>query len=476
MTPGAARILTSALGAIVVVAVLLLPAASATPVGLAPSAASATTSVQEWGYGGSRWANTSGLTVNGSLYDIHAFLGVQVVVREVNTSATTFELTANRTMVLDYFALYCRPSCGTSTSTTANISVRMWEVAHVADNFSTAGTVVGPSGPVPAIALLNSSVSDAENLTAVGSVVIPIHNGGTLQGSTDLTVHSHAAASVVLTPGLGIVPENLSATSSWTSASAFAAQGDWSWGLDYSHVPLLGAAVHTAANDSGAVAQSGNLTLSGTDLGSISLRGGLTASAVRISIAGPFAFRDGLVLVPTSADLFGASGTLQQRSPAGQSASTSAVDFAAGGGSRLLLRASETTFAGTSAEPEDTDALQTMDAQSNTSASGSVQAEPETAATANTQSICMLSGTCTTTPPGGPQSPARLGGALVLAVAVVGLTVIVVGLVVARQPPRKDPPSPNAKLYPPGTVAPPAGRPAAPVPPTPAEDPLGHLW
>ncbi|MCI4326872.1 MAG: hypothetical protein L3K16_04465 [Thermoplasmata archaeon] len=475
MSARTARAVGAAFGAILVLAVLIIPAASATPVGVAPASTSAAAAVQEWGYGGSHWANSTGTISNDTTVAIHAYLGVQVVVREVNTSATTFELTANRTMVLDYFALYCHPSC-TNPGVSANISVRAWEVARGSDNFTTAGQVVGPNGPVAAIALVNSSVSASANLTesTAYNVSGPF---ATHRGTQYFSIHSSANAAVSLSPALGLVPENLSSTPNWAAVSAFAAQGEWSWGSVYAHVPLSGLPSHTSDSGSGAVNRSGNLTLTGTDLGPIGLRGGLAASAVRIAIVGPFAFRDGLILVPIGADLFGGGGTWQSEAPTGQSATTQAVDFAAAAGSRPLIRASETSFVGNSAEPVTTAGVVPMvAAEQSEYANGTLQAEPETSSQATSQSACMLAGTCATTSPGGPASHARLGGVVVLTIAVVGLTVVVVGLVMARQPPRKELPSPNSNLYPQGRIVPVAPPARTPVPPPEADDPLGHLW
>ena len=116
--------------ALAIAALFLVPASASA--GAAPTIASGSGGVQGWGYGGAHWTNASGNTsgLNGSAdYAIHAFFGVQVVLRQVNTSATTYELTANRTMVADVFAQYCRPSC-TNPTASANLTAKAWEVAH----------------------------------------------------------------------------------------------------------------------------------------------------------------------------------------------------------------------------------------------------------------------------------------------------------------------------------------------------------
>ncbi|HEV8049431.1 MAG TPA: hypothetical protein VGP88_02435, partial [Thermoplasmata archaeon] len=153
------------LGAAAVLAILVVPSvgAAAAPTDRFTSSASAADA--SWAYGGSRWINASGSSTDGQwTYSIHAFVGVQVVVREVNTSATTFELSANRTLVASVYAVLCHPDC-TNPTFSANLSRQAWDVASATDNFSTNGQVIGPSGPVPAVALLNASTSARANFT-----------------------------------------------------------------------------------------------------------------------------------------------------------------------------------------------------------------------------------------------------------------------------------------------------------------------
>jgi hypothetical protein len=210
-------------------------------------------------------------------------------------------------------------------------------------------------------------------------------------------------------------------------------------------------------------------------LGPVVLQGGLATTAIRLIVSGPFSVREGFILLPNGADLFDGRGGWLGQSSGEQSASTTALDYGAHGLGHTAIDASATSYSGSS---ENLDSASPVAAVGPSDATGSatLQAQPETVADANSQANCDLSDSCLSV---GGKSPAHagLGTAIVLGVAVVGLTVVVVGLVVARQPPRKDPPTPNANLYPPGAAArpPPPGRPAAPVPPA-NEDPLGHLW
>jgi hypothetical protein len=150
MAPGVLSILVATIGLVGILAGPATGVLAARPA--SPSAElTALASNQTWAYGGSEWANVSGSTnaLNGSgTYTIHAFFGVQVVLRITNTSSTTFELSANRTMLGAVFASYCRPSCASPVAT-GNLTLRAWEVSLASANFTTAGVVVGRMAPFP---------------------------------------------------------------------------------------------------------------------------------------------------------------------------------------------------------------------------------------------------------------------------------------------------------------------------------------
>jgi hypothetical protein len=324
---------------------------------------------------------------------------------------------------------------------------------------------------------MNSSAVSSAKLTETALIRI-LGPPATHSATWNLSVQSAARATIAFSPALGLLPNNLTATPNWTSKSAFTGSGSWTAGFSYVHVPIVGNPVTASHSASGSVAGSGNVTLVGTDVGPVVLRGGISTSAIRLAVLGPFAVREGFILVPTGADLFEGSGEWQGDSVGGTTAGTDAVDFAPATGGHPMIDAASTRYAGSSTSTANQGALMAGPSpMANPAAemgNGTVQAQPETAAQANAAAGCLLSGTCGT--PGSP-SPTRIaGGFIVLTIAVVGLTVAVVGLVVARQPPRKDPPTPYASLYPPGKSVPPPtpGRPPAPAPPT--DDPLGHLW
>ncbi|MFI5414859.1 MAG: hypothetical protein ACHQ16_04230, partial [Candidatus Lutacidiplasmatales archaeon] len=414
---------------------------------------------QTWAYGGSEWTNVTGTAnaANGSgTYSIHAFFGVQVILKETNTSATTFELTANRTMLGEVFASYCRPDC-LSPSATGNLTLRAWEVSLASANFTTAGVVLGPHGAVPALAISNSSAVSSAKLTESATIRL-LGPAATHAATWNLSVQSTAQAAIAFSPALGLIPNNLSATPNWSAKSTLTGSGAWSVGFAYAHVPFVGTPVTASHSASGSVAGSGNITLLGTDLGPVVLHGGISTTAIRLAVLGPFAVREGFILVPTGADLFEGSGDWQGDSVGGTTAGTDAVDFAAGTGGHPTIDASSTRYEANSTATASQGALMASGSNPMASAaegtgSKTVQAQPETAAQANAAAGCLRSGTCGTAGSEAPTGIAR--GFIVLTVAVVGLTVAVVGLVVARQPPRKDPPTAYATLYPPGKSMPP---------------------
>lgn len=456
------------LAVVLLIAVMIAPA-----VGNATASASPSSSTT-WAYGGDRWVNVSGTNANGTAtYTARAFIGVQVVLTQTNTSATTFLLTADRTMAGDVFVTYCQPSCSNPVNT-ASLTFRAWEVANASANFTTAGTVDGPNGPVAALALLDSSVRTTANVTEIGT----LNHSAPLRvysASRSLMVTATAHADLRFTPALGLLPANLSATPRWTASSAFAGSGQGSVAYQYTNTSFLGMSTPGHGSSNVSVDATGNVTVQGTVLGALALQGGLPTTAIRLVASGPFSIREGFILLPNGADLFDGSGSWLRQSIGMQSASTNAVDYGTSSSPHSAIEASATAYAGSSQDPNSASPV-AMASPADTTGSTTLQAQPETAADAGSQASCYVASSCI---PGNGPSPvhAGLGGAIILTVAVVGLTVVVVGLVVARQPPRKDPPSPLANLYPTGAAASPRppGRSPAPVPPA-AEDPLGHLW
>jgi hypothetical protein len=468
MTRGIGRTLEIALAVVTLVGILLTPSLGA------GSASPATSATSTWAYGGNRWANISGTAPGGNgSFALREFLGVQVVLTQTNTSATTFELTANRTIVGQVSATYCRPNCQSPTES-AFLTVRAWEVVDATANFTTTSSVVGPHGPVPAVGIVNSSVRSSANVTERGVVNVSGPLGGH-SASLFLGVHASVHAALQFTPALGLVPTNLSATPTWSAASSYTGSGAGAIAYRFVHTTFAGVTT-TAGNSTRFSANaSGHVSVQGSTLDPVLLDGGIDSTAIRLSVSGPFAAREGFMLLPSGADVFGGHGDWESQSAGGQTASTDAVDYQGSARSHVGIVASTTVFAGTANEVTSASPV-AIGGPAASSGTTTLQAQPETAAQATGQGACLLSSTCGSSG-GKAGSHTAFGPAIIVGVAVVGLIAVVVGLVVARQPPRQDPPSPNANLYPQGAAVapPPPGLPPAPARPEP-DDPLGHLW
>ena len=215
--------------------------------------------------------------------------------------------------------------------------------------------------------------------------------------------------------------------------------------------------------------------------------GGIGAfPAIRLAVAGPFTIREGIILVPEAADLFGP--LTQPWSSSQASAATvalSSIDFKPYYGGHLGLIASARTFTLSSENPANVTgqtenstgelADVTSPMSSNPVTSTTLQGQPETVVSAQTSSQCLLTGLCSSSAGAHVLFAAAIAGVVVL--GAVGLIAVVV-IADRRRIPSSS--NPNAQLYPPVAFAPAVGaRPAGPRTPTePAieEDPLDNLW
>ncbi|MCI4360331.1 MAG: hypothetical protein L3J91_01370, partial [Thermoplasmata archaeon] len=87
-----------------------------------------------------------------------------MVFTETNTSATTVELEAQRTMVGNYYASICAPSC-TAPTTSGNLSITAWEKDTGFANLTTTATVDESGMATPAIGLSNATALAAGNIS-----------------------------------------------------------------------------------------------------------------------------------------------------------------------------------------------------------------------------------------------------------------------------------------------------------------------
>jgi hypothetical protein len=454
------------------------------PVGLtaASPAPAATASQTVWAYGAVRTLDFSGVAHNGWEYSGSATYGFSVVLNQTNTSATTFELTVNRTMGALFQVQYCYPSCH-SPRYFGNLSDHVYETVSATANFTTQGAVDELGAEVGAIALNNSQSHLLANVTESASSYVP-NAGVTAPRSLLLDAQVVASSAVLFTPGLGVLPTNLTTAQSWNSTSNFTAHAGASYqSLKELKGPL--GSVHQTSNGSIQIPASGTVTLSGSFSPNDTVDlGGASYPEIALQVHGPFAVREGFILVPSAIDLFNGGSA---PGPAGQNGSASAamswLDARASASGHVGIAASEWVYDSTTRGPSS--GLPGVSGPAELSASATngsdaaptttVQGEPESVGTAQSQQTCLL------TDVGCPSGTAPTGFSLrgiagLLGVAVVVIVVVAAVALVAERCRMPPPAYPNAALYPPGAARP-VGRVVTSKPPPPVEDdPLRHLW
>jgi len=443
---------------------------------------SATLGSGSWAYGTVRTVTATG---QGGLYDyqVTAVAGFAVILNETTTSSGNFTLQVHRAMGLLLSVVYCRPSC-THPTETATVRYHTWETVNASVNLTTSASVSTSGGTLPALGVTSSTLELGVRLTLTTAVTL---NGVEVR-TRNLSVDFTASTANTFAPSLGLLPLNLSQADSWNSTSTFSQTGAAKWSiLDVRTGGLTPGTVDRSGNLS--LARSGTITLSGDNSGSTVRLGGKQYDVVNLTVAkGPFDLREGFLLIPTAADLFGGGAPSWLTSNANDtgSANVSQANIDVTGsltssghlgfiGSGVWWRSATSNPASGAASVAENGAAPAVSSAAVGTNATYLQGGPMSVGQATTDQKCVATGLAC---PAGSGSRGYLGTVLVLT-GVGAAVVIAVGLVVARRrvPP---PPYPNASLYPPGRTGgsppTPPPRPAGPPSPPAEDDPLGHLW
>jgi hypothetical protein len=468
-----------------VVAVLVVLALPIGVAGASPSPA-ASTSQTLWAYGAVRTVDFSGTSESGWQYAGNATYGFSVILSQTNTSANGIELTVNRTMGALFSEHYCYPSCQ-SPRYFGNLTDHVYETLVASANLTSAGTVDENGPTVAAIALNDSHSYLKANVTEASSSYLPtiLGLGAPIARSHYLGANVVATSTVSFSPGLGILPDDLSTAQSWNASAAYVAHVAATYtyydSLTVGGRPIvIGPVVgNLSVPAMGSVSLYGNFTPSDT----VNL-GGVVYPEVSIKVVGPFDVREGFILVPRASDLFGGSALPWGAHENGTATATmSYLDVRASQGGHLGIGGSawvydSSTLGPSSGIPGSSGVAQLTSATgpgSDAAPPTVVQGEPESVPAAQSQQACLLTGAgC---PTGGSNGPVALHGLVgLLAVGVVVVVVIAAVLLIAERRRMPPPAYPNAALYPPGAT-PPGSRasPTTPSPP-PEDDPLRNLW
>ncbi len=435
-----------------------------------------------WAYGVVRTVNFSGTSSAGYDFEGTATYGYSVILNQTNLTSSTFELFANRTMAADLAVTYCAPNCKSPT-VTATVEHDAWESVDAWANFTTEAVVDENGTNVSAIGLLDSH-------TTVSGALYDYARGAVRTGF--LYANVSADASVAFATPLGLLPNNLTVPSSWTSAAAFAASGSYNIGYHYYFSGPKATISIGPGTLSGSVQAAGNVSVAGSVAvgpGSTVVFGGVPYLNVALTVTGPFVAREGFILVPAPVDLFGtSSSTLWGGNESGGASVEMTSLYVRPGGSHLGIGGSEWLYSSSALNPAVT-ALSPVspttpgvevDANGSSASVGqtAVQGVPIPVDQAQSYQNCLISGSgcpASSTSGGRPYVP----GVFLGIVAVVVAAVVAAVLVTERR--RLPPPTyPNALLYPPGAAAPPKpvdpSRSGAVRRPPAEDDPLSNLW
>ncbi len=483
------RFASGSMVASVLLAVLMVFVLSAGSAGAHPAAASAPQPI--WAYGVVKVASVGPLHAQmGWIYQGNATIGYSVILNQTNTSDNQYELSVHRTMGVRFSVEYCLDSCPSATSY-ATLNFSAWETVDSFANVTTAGSVLIGNASSPALALENDSSRLSANVTEVVHSYLPV-NGVNVLRERYLSASVASQATVNFSTPLGLFPLPLAATNplNWSSAADFSANGSTQLEYYYHAESPTGSITVGPVSSHASVQPSGQVLVAGSyDPGRTITFGGVTFPAIQLVVSGPFTVREGFLLVPAGADIFGTSAKPWDSNASGETTATMAsLDARASEDGHVGIVASSWVVNADSANVAQVApaggsgfaALGIAGSSMYPVSSTTVQGTPTSVGQATIDQTCLTAGTGCPNLPGVPAKLLR--PLIVLGIAAVVVTAIVVSAVAVVAERRRVPPPvyPNANLYPPGaagrtTVAPPRRAPEAP-PPEPEEDPLGHLW
>ncbi|MFZ0892158.1 MAG: hypothetical protein WB778_06140 [Thermoplasmata archaeon] len=400
-------LLTTLVG--VFVALMVIPMlgsfANAAP---APQAAASPAAAQQWAYGGEAWQNGTVILSN-SEYTYSAFFGWTVVLTSTPTSANILSLEAQRTMATTLVVNYCAPQCSSPTlQATYNLKAQEADAGFA--NVTNQSTVYESGVAVPAVGLLNDSASSHGQL----SEILQVTTGGQTATRT-LTATGNSNSSIAFSPGLGLIPLNLSAANTWNSTAQFSAQGAWLINYAWSATTLSGVSSTGMGSVNGTVQRSGEVNLTGYVLGMVHLRDQTIVPAILLVIQGPFDDYDGFILVPHAYNMFGgAAHGYDSYGLGGANVASSSVDGSIAGG-QFHPTAASASFGASASDVSPPGTSGGSSPGANYGSPGEqVQAQPMSVVAAQQESSCLTNG---------------CGGSAASALPII--PILVIGLVVA---------------------------------------------
>lgn len=452
--------------ALVVVSLMALGVAAAST-GFAGSSPPTPLSVgatgsQQWAFGGHAGATYScsgsacgsNSTISGLSIGYYVEWVVIYTATNVSSSDTEYGVQAaiNATLTFSIHECLKQTLTGPCTNVSVSGSLSGREVASGFTNVSNSGSVnlssgTGAPGTVAALAIANAQSSASFNFSGSFSETLPV-NGTAETASFHFDLGGSETSAISFATPLGIVPINPQPGQWWNSSAPFTATGSATSGYSVS-VSAGGQSRSENHWSSSKVSPSGNLTVTGEDVGATTLYDNYTSppSSVPAQIislefgAGNFSGAHGWLLLPSGL-YSGASGalggfTLVSGPPSAASASSGGetADYQSGVG-----------FVGESAATSGS----SLGVVGSGGPSFSIQAGPEPVSVAEQQYSAI-----TANPSGSNAFP----WVALVATVVVVVVVALVAVLLVRSRSRRRPPAP--------TSAPPTAAMGLPPPPPP---------
>jgi len=472
----------------VVLAIVLAGAFAAPPTHNAAARTAvrpASGSTEQWAFGGSASVSWSCNSVSTCLANVTNTTGIDsisfsfsysvtwaVIYTQTNVSSTqTMEevqagLGANANLAVSECITNSSAPCQT-VSLSLNFNGKEYGVGFSNLTTGTVNLTAGTGAPatVPAVAISNAQSSELFNFTGAFNANVPATSSTPAETeSANFDLGGNESSHITFATPLGLVPTSLAPGDQWASSAAYSAGGGFTSGFSLSY-NIDG---HSATNGtwtSAAVTPSGQLNVTGDDLGDITLYDNYTTPATVITAqvvelwftsGDEFVAADGWVFLPDGLFPSLITDLLHPEIP------VSHADVARPG-QGLDLTGGETadyqSGVGWVAQSAVTNSSSLPITGAN-SPKVHVQAGPEPVSVAQGQYSGILSPSSSSS--GFPWAYVIIG--VVVLVVVVGAVAVVVMRRRRKQPPTMAPPMGTAPGYPGAPTPPPPGYPSPPPP------------
>jgi len=388
------------------IAPALSGAASAAPV-MSASASPA----NQWAYGGEGWSNNTVIQGNTTItWD--GMFGWVVIFTITPTATGVWMLEEQRTLGITISTSFSDPA----RQGTFNYHAQAVDTAFA--NITNGSTVYVSGLPVPALGILNASISENGSITESASVTA---GGHTRSASLDVTGNAHG--SVAFSPSFGLIPLNLTGVDLWNSSTTATGAATWDLAWTWNDQGFNGTVGSGSGSKVGSLSGTALVTLTGAK-GVIvyPFADHMVRVGVVLVIYGPFDCYDGFILVPHDFDLFGAASHSYDSLGFGSAGiSSEQLALSPGTGGPAVTAADQTFGSADTAVSAMASPVTEITPAATPAPSATVQGQPMSVAQAQSEAQQLLNGA-------GSVAPAGLGGAFI-AVLVALVVAVVVGTV-----------------------------------------------